>query len=737
MRSFFTKKAGKTGRRVKTPTLLQMEAAECGAASLGIILAYYGLWLPLEKLRQDCGVNRDGVSASNIVKAARRLGCRAAGYRWPAAKLKQAVFPLLIHWEFNHFVVLEGVTGDSVYLNDPAVGHRKVPFADFSSSYTGIALDIRPGDGFVKSGERYNIVKVMARKLQKEKWPVLFILLVCLFLLVPQLAGPVCSQVFLDGVLTGRHKDWMFNLTLLMLGMFVIETLLVWLRCWCLTRWQAKLALADSSRFFWHILRLPMEFFQQRFSSEVASRVAFNDAVTGVLAGPAATAILDFLIAVFYLALLLHYNVTLTVIGVAFSLVGVLLFFAVRGRLLEMSMKMQQDAGKEYGVAMNGLQMMETLKANGSENEFFSKWAGYRSKVLASSQKITLYNMSVQMLPLLLSGVNTALIMTVGGFSIMEGAMTAGIFVAFQNLMGNFQTPFNRLLGLADTLQTTEMQMKRLDDVMLYERDKLNYPEQQEVQPEFARSRLWGEVELKNLTFGYSALHTPLFKDFNMRLQPGAWTALVGGSGSGKSTLAKIITGIYQEQGGEVLFDGQPRTAIPREVICNSVAAVDQDIFLLSGTIEENLTLFDNSIRRRDVIRAAQDACIHEDILQLEGGYDYKVGEGGFNFSGGQRQRLEIARALATNPSILVLDEATSALDPLTEQQVMENIRRRGCTCIVVAHRLSTIRDCDEIIVIDHGQVVERGTHREMLAAGGHYARLIADDGLLEGGAAK
>lgn len=732
--AFFTKKAGK---RVKTPTLLQMEAAECGAASLCIILSYYGLWLPLEKLRQECGVNRDGVSASNIVKAARRLGCRALGYKWPARKLREARFPLLIHWEFNHFVVLEGIVGDDVYLNDPAVGHRKLAFADFCSSYTGIALDIRPDEGFVRAGEKYNIVKVVAQKLGRDKWSVLFIILVCLFLLVPQLASPVFSQVFLDDVLTGKHKDWMFNLMLLMLGMFVIETLLVWLRCWCLTKWQARLALADSSRFFWHILRLPMEFFQQRFSSEVASRVAFNDSVAGVLAGPAATAVLDFFIALFYLALLLHYNVTLTVIGVGFSMIGVALFFAIRGRLLEMSMKMQQDAGKEYGIAMNGLQMMETLKANGSEDEFFAKWAGYRSKVLASSQKITLYNMSMQMLPLLLSGVNTALIMTIGGFSIMEGAMTAGIFVAFQNLMGNFQTPFNSLLGLADSLQTTEMQMKRLDDVMRYERDKLNYPERQE-QKELAggRSRLWGEVELKNISFGYSALHPPLFERFNMHLQPGAWVALVGGSGSGKSTLAKIVTGIYQEWGGEVLFDGQPRSQIPREVICNSVAAVDQDIFLLSGTIEENLTLFDNSIRRSDVVRAAQDACIHEDILQLEGAYDYKVGEGGFNFSGGQRQRLEIARALAVNPSVLVLDEATSALDPLTEQQVMENIRRRGCTCIVVAHRLSTIRDCDEIIVIDHGCVVERGTHREMLAAGGHYARLIADDSLQEGGAA-
>ena len=399
-----------------------------------------------------------------------------------------------------------------------------------------------------------------------------------------------------------------------------------------------------------------------------------------------------------------------------------------------MSMKMQQDIGKESGAAMNGLLMIETLKANGNENEFFTKWAGYRTKVIAVSQKITLYNTTMQMLPVLLSGVNTAIIMTVGGFSIMDGVMTAGIFIAFQNLMGNFQTPVNSLLGLADSLQTTEMQMRRLDDVMRYQKDQLNYPDTE--QPSIGKSRLHGKISLQNLRFGYSPLHKPLFEDFNMELEPGQWVALVGGSGSGKSTIAKIVTGIYQEWSGKVMFDGLLRGQIPHDVVCNSVASVDQDIFLLSGTVEENITLFDKSIRHSDVLRAAQDACIHDDILQMEGGYDAQVGEGGFNFSGGQRQRLEIARALAVNPSILVLDEATSALDPLTEQQVMENIRRRGCTCIIVAHRLSTIRDCDEIIVIDHGQIVERGTHNSMMAANGYYSKLIRDreENTAEGG---
>lgn len=712
------------GKKVKTPTILQMEASECGAASLSIILAYYGQWAPLEKVRQECGVNRDGVSASNIVKAARGRHCKAKGYKWPAEKLRNAVYPLLIHWEFNHFVVLEGIENDKVFLNDPAVGHRTMDFKEFITSYTGIALEIRPDNGFPKIGGKYNIAPVIAKKLLEDRWSTLFILIVCACLVIPGLASPVFGQVFLDDILTGKHKEWMFNLMLAIVGTFMIQSILVWLRVWCLTKWQTKLTIADSSRFFWHVLHLPMEFFQQRFGVEVASRVAFNKSVASVLTGSAATAVLDFLIAVFYLLLLFQYNVTLTLIGVTFSMIGVIVFLFMRGKLLEMSMKVQQDAGKEYGVAMNGLLMIETLKANGNEAEFFTKWAGYRTRVLAGTQKIALYNTTMQMLPIMLGGINTALIMTFGSFAIMDGLMTAGIFIAFQNLMGNFQTPFHNLLNLADTLQTTEMQMKRLNDVMRYEKDKLNYPD---VKPgPIGRVRLYGEVCLKNLRFGYSPLHAPLFENFQLHLRSGHWVALVGGSGSGKSTLAKIITGIYKEWSGEVLFDGICRSEIPRDVICNSVASVDQDIFLLSGTVEENITLFDQSIRHSDVVRAAQDACIHDDILRLEGGYEAQVGEGGFNFSGGQRQRLEIARALAVNPSILVLDEATSALDPLTEQQVMENIRHRGCSCIIVAHRLSTIRDCDEIVVLDHGEIVERGIHREMIHNGGPYQRLIA-----------
>ena len=716
---------GISASRVKVPTILQMEATECGAASLSMILAHYKLWLPLEKLRQECGVNRDGSKASCVIRAARNRGCNANGYRWNADRVREVgEFPLIIHWEFNHFVVLEGIKGDTVYLNDPAMGRRTVKWEEFRTSYTGVALRVVPNENFKPEGRRYNIFKAVAEKLTQDKWAVLFVLLLNLGMIIPGLASPVFSQIFLDDILTKKHPDWMFNFCLAMTVSFIVCGVMNWLQAVILTRWQQKLTLADSSSFFWHLLRLPMQFFNQRYAAEVASRVNFNESIASVLSGPAATAVLNLLVAIFYLLLLLQYNVTLTIIGVIFSSIDMIVFFALRRHLTDLNMRIQQDAGKCYGVTMNGLSMIETIKANGNESDFFSKWAGYRAKVLSASQDAALWQMTSTIIPTLLGGINGALIMTLGGFSIMDGAMTAGMFMAFQNLMGSFQAPVNALLGLGSTLQSTEMQMQRLDDVRRYEIDDLNCRDE-EISGTI--ERLSGELELRDINFGYSPLEKPLLKNFSLHIKPGHWVAVVGASGSGKSTVAKIVTGIYEEWSGQVLFDGKIRREIPRAAIVNSVAAVDQDIFQITGTITENLTLFDSSVEKSDVIQAAKDACIHDDILQLDKGYDAEVSEGGLNFSGGQRQRLEIARALAVNPSLLILDEATSALDPVTEQTVLENIRHRGCSCLIVAHRLSTIRDADEIIVLSQGNVVERGTHREMIQHDGPYRRLIEE----------
>ncbi|MBQ9633924.1 MAG: NHLP family bacteriocin export ABC transporter peptidase/permease/ATPase subunit [Schwartzia sp.] len=712
--------------RVKTPTILQMEATECGAASLGMVLAYYGKWLPLEKLRQECGVTRDGVNAKNILRAARRLGCVAKGFAGKPEVLRKKEFPLILFWEFNHFVVMEGVENDIVYLNDPALGRRKVPWADFLTSYTGIYLNIRPGEDFVQEGHPYNVAKAVAEKLAEDKWALLFILILGLCMVIPGLAVPVMNQIFIDDVFSMKHPEWTTKLLLAMAAAAILSGVMNAMRAVVLTYWQKKLTLADSSSFFWHVLRLPVTFFQQRYAADVASRIQFNESNAAVLSGQAATALLDMFIALFYLGLLVQYSVPLTLVGVSFSFVNLAVLLYMRRNMTDLTMRIQQEKGKEYGVLMNGLMMIDSVKACGSEADLFGKWAGYAAKALVANQEMQIWSLKVRLLPTLLAGISGALVMTVGGFSIMEGLMTAGVYTAVNSLIAKFQEPMQKILALSDVIRTTEMQMQRLDDVRRYPIDSLNYPDETQTIT-FKGNRLSGELTMRDVNFGYSPLDPPLLENFNLSLTPGHWAAIVGASGSGKSTLAKLASGLYEEWSGDVLFDGVKRREIPRAVLVSSIATVDQDVFQISGTVRENISLFDKSVPKEDIVLAAQDACIHDDILRLAGGYEAEVAEGGLNFSGGQRQRLEIARALAGNPSILVLDEATSAIDPMTEQKVLSNIRRRGCTCLIVAHRLSTIRDADEIIVLEKGKVAERGTHREMMTHDGPYRRLIEE----------
>ena len=721
IRQFF---AGK--ERVKVPTVLQMEATECGAASLAMILAYYGRWLPLELLRQECGVTRDGSNADNLLKAARRQGCVAKAFAGRSEVLRKKEFPLILFWEFNHFLVLEGFQGDTVFLNDPAMGRRTVPWDEFITSYTGVYMKITPDENFKPEGEPYSIVKTVAAKLREDKWALIFLMVLGLCMIIPGLAVPVMSQIFIDDVFSLKHADWIVKLLIAMFGTMILLGIMTAMRAAVLTYWQKKLTIADSSGFFWHVLRMPVAFFQQRYAADIASRIQFNESTAEVLSNQAATALLDLLVALFYLLLLFQYSVPLTLIGISISVVDIFVFLYMRRRQTDLIMRIQQDASKAYGVLMSGLMMVESIKANGSEGDLFAKWAGYAAKASVATQEMKLWTMKVKLLPLLLGGLNSALIMTVGGFSIMEGIMTAGIYMAFNNLIAKFHEPVQKLLSLGNVLQNTEMQMRRLDDVRRYKTDSLNYPDENQT-VSFTGNRLSGELTLKDVSFGYSPLDPPLIEHFDLHLEPGRWAAVVGSSGSGKSTLAKLVAGLYEEWSGEILFDGVKRREIPRPVIVNSLATVDQDVFQISGTVRQNISMFDKSVPSADIVQAAQDACIHDDIIQLQGGYDAEVAEGGLNFSGGQRQRLEIARALAFNPSLLILDEATSAIDPMTEQKCLENIRRRGCTCLIVAHRLSTIREADEIIVLERGKVAERGTHRELISHDGPYRRLIEE----------
>ncbi|WP_340389045.1 NHLP family bacteriocin export ABC transporter peptidase/permease/ATPase subunit [Paenibacillus sp. FSL E2-0151] len=710
---------------MKTPTVLQMEAVECGAASLSIVLSNYKSFIPLEELRISCGVSRDGSKANNILKAARQYGMEAKGYRKNPEDLRNMPWPVIIHWNFNHFLVLEGIQKDRVFLNDPVTGPREITFEELDQSFTGVVLTMKPAEGYVPQGKTASLLSSLSSRIKGSEKALVYAIIAGLFLVLPGLVIPVFSKIFIDQVLLGHLNNWLFPLLVGMGITALLRALLIWLQRYYLLRLEMKLALSSSSRFFWHVLRLPIEFFSQRHSGDIASRVAINDRVAQLLSGQLAVAALNCVMILFYLLLMLQYSVLLAVVTVGVSLLNVIFMQFITRKRNDQNLRLLQESGKMQGVSMNGLQVIETLKSNSSESDFFVKWSGYQAKLLQSNQQFGVSNQFLMSVPTLLTSLGAVAVLFFGGFQVMDGALTIGSLVAFQSLAASFSQPVNEMVMLAGTIQEAGGSMKRLDDVLQYPVDRQIQSDLDEADEQKDSAKLSGQVQISNLTYGYSKLEAPLIDQFNLSIQPGMKVALVGGSGSGKSTIAKLIAGIYEPWEGEIRFDDLRRDEISRHRMGNSLAVVDQEIVLLEGTIKENITFWDATIPETDVVRAAKDAVIHDHIAERSGGYDHMISENGGNFSGGQRQRLEIARALSGNPSILILDEATSALDPATEKLVDDSLRRRGLTCITVAHRLSTIRDADEIIVLERGKIIERGTHTFLMEQNGYYTRLI------------
>lgn len=711
-------------KRAKVPTVLQMEAVECGAASLAMILAYHGKYLPLEKLRIDCGISRDGSKASNILKAAREYGFEAKGYRKDPESLKEMAPPLIIHWEFSHFLVLEGYTNGKFHLNDPSSGRRAITEEEMDKSFTGIALSFSPSPEFTKNGRKPGITSALRKRLRGSEIPLTYIILIGLAMVIPGLIVPVFSRVFVDDILLGEREQWIVPLLLGMSMTALLRGVLTWIQQYYLLKLETKIAITTSSQFLWHVLSLPTEFFSQRYAGDIAGRIQSNDTVAKLLSGQLATTALNLVTIVFYFILMLLYNPFLALIGLLFAVINGLYLRYVSAKRKEQNSRLLKDRGSMLGTGMSGLQLIETLKATGSESDFFANWSGYQAKALNSEQELGVSSQMLSVLPVFLTGLNSTIVLAFGGFLIMKGQMTIGMLVAFQSLMASFMAPVNKMVELGSKLQEVDGEMRRLDDVLKYPMDQEPAQSNRE-DPAYTGEKLKGYVALNQVTFGYNRLEPPLIQDFSLALKPGERVALVGGSGSGKSTMIRLITGIHRHWSGQVLLDDMPAQHYSKEVVCNSLAMVDQDIKIFQGSLRDNITLWDDTITEAQMIRAAKDACIHEDITARSGGYDHIVEEGGRNFSGGQRQRIEIARALAQNPSIIIMDEATSALDPITEKKVDENIRRRGCTCIIVAHRLSTIRDCDEIIVLNRGKIIERGTHEDLKNLDGNYAALI------------
>ena len=749
----------------KVPIIMQMEALECGAACLAMILAYYRRWIPLEQVRVDCGVSRDGSNLKNIYLAAANYGLSVHGYSMEVDTVKtQATFPCIIHWNFNHFVVLDGFRGNKAVLNDPARGTVAVSMEEFDNSFTGIVLTFEPGEAFQPGGKRKSTIEFAARRLKGAAPAVVFVALTTVIASIFTMINSVTGRIFYDQLLSGASPSWVEPFLIILLVLSAFQLIAKWANLIYSLKISGKMAIEGNAGYLWKVLRLPMEFFSQRMAGDILMRQSTNASIAKTLVDTVAPLALNTVMMLIYLVIMLHYSVLMTLVGLGSLLLNIFVARWLSARRVNLTRIQMRDAGKLAATTMAGISMTETIKSAGAEAGFFRKWSGYQASVNTQAVAFARLNAGIGAIPTLLSSLSSYAVLFLGVVLTMNGQFTVGMITLFQGLLAAFMDPAMTLVSAGQTIQEMRTQMERVEDVMQYPDDPALAREEPpealapdapssdaaaksaagaasqaastasasaaDAQPEAHTdyAKLKGEIEVRNLTFGYSRLAEPVIHEFSMHVAPGARVAIVGGSGSGKSTVSKLITGLYQPWGGEILFDGRPAADIPRTVFTGSVAMVDQDIVLFEDTIANNIRMWDQSIADFEVILAARDAQIHDDILRRPGGYNARLTENGRDLSGGQRQRLEIARVLAQDPSVIILDEATSALDAKTEFELVRAVKDRGITCIVIAHRLSTIRDCDEIIVLDHGHVVERGTHEQLMTLGGAYAALVSNE---------
>ncbi len=707
----------------KTPVILQMESVECGAASLGIILAFHGKHIPLEELRVACGVTRDGSSAANIANAAQKYGLDFKGLQLTVEDLMEDdFFPSIIYWGFNHFVVIEGFRNNTFYINDPASGRREVSPDEFGKRFTGVLLAFEPSLNFKKSGRETSIFTMMSHWINGSRKAVVFFVMTGLFLVFPGIIIPAFSKIFVDDILIGQMGlFWSIPLIFGMLSTAFLNGTITWLQQYFLLRFQEKLSIKSSSHLIRHILHLPVQFFSQRYSGELGSRVAVNNEISAFLANNLSRSLLSLFTIAFYAAVMFAYSSKLAVTSISLTFVNFIILYHFSGKIKSRKLQYMQERGKLIGITSSGLSAIESLKSAGNENDLVDRYSSAHANSINNEQSLNFYTSVLMFFPQILFNVNNVVILLLGSFEIIEGNITMGMLVAFQAIMGSFYQPVNSLLAMGGQIQEMNGNIKRVEDILKYPVDK-SY-DKSEI--EFNEYIKFTSLEFSNVTFGYNENSAPLFSNLSFSLPERKSIAIIGRSGSGKSTVAKLISGLYSPWGGDILFNSRSIKNIPGKLLRNAVAVVDQPPTLFSGTVKENISMWDRTVSDSDIVKACKDACIHDVITKKSGNYNHIVEEGGKNFSGGEKQRMEIARALAKNPSMLILDEATSALDPATEKEIMNNIEKRNISLVIIAHRLSTIRDCNEIIVLDSGNIIERGKHSNLISLNGYYAREI------------
>ena len=718
--------ATRTEGVAKVPVVMQLEALECGAASLAMVMAYYGKWVPLEKVRMDCGVSRDGSKARNIMRAARNYGFDVEAYRQTPESLKNdGKYPCIIHWNMNHFVVLNGFKGKYASINDPARGTVKVTMEEFDKSFTGIVMIPTPSESFEPGGKPKSALDYAKKRLKGAGVAVAFVMLTTVISYLFGILRSATSRVFLDRLLTGKNPEWLEPFILLLLGFAILQLTVAWIQAIYTLKINGKMAVVGSTSYMWKVLHLPMHFFSQRLAGDIQGRLGLNASIASTMVKTFAPLLLNTVMMVFYLVLMINQSLLLTAVGVSTYILNVFTSSVISKRRKNRTRLKMRDSANLESTTVTGIDMIETIKAGGAEIGYFQKWAGYQASVNAKDQEVEQDNRLLGMIPSLLNSIANYLVLILGVWMCIEGEFTLGGVMMFQGFLSSFMSPAMMLVSAGQSLQEMTTSIERVEDVMEYPEDPSTA---ENAGAPIPTQKLSGRVDLRNVTFGYSPLDPPLIKDFSLSVKPGERVAIVGASGCGKSTLSKLISGVYQPWSGEILLDGKPRSAYPRDLLIGSLAVVDQDIILFEDTIQNNVKMWDDSIEDFEMILAARDAQIHDDIMQMPGGYQHKLTAGGKNLSGGQRQRLEIARVLAQDPSIIIMDEATSALDAKTEYDAICAIQNRGITCFVIAHRLSTVRTCDQIIVLDHGTIVEKGTHDELMKLHGAYADLVTSE---------
>ena len=706
----------------KVPQVMQMEVVECGAASLAMILAHYGKWLPLEEVRAACGVSRDGSSAKMILQAARNYGLDAKGFRMSPEAL-EGKQPAIIHWNFEHFVVFRGFDRKGrACINDPGIGPVKWPMEEFRKHYTGVCLTFEPTEKFEKGGQQTSILSYMKKNLNgvsEAFWLTFSFALMGAFV---ALLSPLFTRIFLDEILSGKNADWVKWFFIGMGALAVFQFFVVLLQSRYTKRVAGALALKSNKDYLRHLLRLPMSYFAMRHVGDLQQRMHLNQEITNSLIEVLAPQVINIGLLVLYLFLMFSYSFWLTIIGFVAAGVNLAIVHYFANLRINLIRSMEQSEGQYFSATISCIDNMESIKAAGAETGFFKYWSGlwaHKFNVNANADK---QQAQMALLPVMANALCSVAVLVLGAYLILQGDLTVGMLMAFQGFMGSFLAPVNELVNGSQKIVEMRSQMERVEDVMKYPEDH------RDSEKEILQGKLGGLLEMKHVTFGYSPIQPPLIEDFNLRVEPGHSVALVGPSGCGKSTLAKLISGLYKPWSGEILFDGRPIESIPNEELTNSVAVIDQNVVLFDDTIAQNIRMWDPSIEDFTLMMACNDAEIRADIVSRPEGFDTKIVKGGQNFSGGQRQRFEIATALAREPIVLIMDEATSALDPKTEDEVMKRIRRMGPTQVIVAHRLSTIRDCDEIIVMDQGKILQRGRHEELMAQEGFYQKLMKSE---------